>query len=759
MSRKSLAKEYQDMGMKYWKEGNYEEAWKNFDKALNFAGKDLTLMDFKAAAMCKLPAWRRNALEVSNEVIKNWPQSYKGYFRRASILSALKQYDMALTMIQRAVELGPTQAQNQTLYTTLQRLRSRIIVEKDNYDRAKAAKDEGERLRQEATREAARRSRVNYIQRLSPDVLLSIAEHGMADYPGFVSKMAGVCRLWRGILVNQKSLWNKLVLGKKRVMEKVKVYTERTEGLFMEIVITDAFDTSKTDEVVTAIRPFLKNVRRLDVTADSRTIETLLSRWKGRFRQLRDLHVELLPNSITEFRTPVMVNDVACGLLDTEARSLMHVQLNGISISQRKREALRIDTQGTVISKDDQAAELLDPVYWMQHPEHIASIRTLSLVHCVITSAWPDLSDLLRLTPQLTALSTQQTATYPMPEFTDWVKMWRVRGRNIVVPELQSYSACSYSNLIRFEDVSVPSLQHVDLWKASPFAVSGWFSARGLEAARSTLVSLDLGHCAVDQAELLSVLAKLPGLRFLNVSYCSVDNTFIEALERKGDATKDSLPNLVALSIAGNADITSGALRRLVLSRLPGGLKTTSSSSQPGIPSARSSAFRPTAPPTKASPFAPSRPKPATVIVTPIPQVSSTSIVQPFSSSRSSTLPALNWLCIDHCERIESEFPDLLRKKVRFVSHNLSAKPTDMRIRGKGRWAWDADFTGDCGRGESGCMLRRTPGTRDGWHVHHTCGIDDVSEEEPGWTKSQGTAPHMGSGGLRSAVSLGSWDD
>lgn len=108
MSKASLAKEYKEMGLKYWKEGDYEQAWKNFDKvsgyqptcpltggsrneleilkrlmvdksfqALNFSGKDFALMDYKAAAMCKMPAWRRNALEVSNEMVRTWPQNYK----------------------------------------------------------------------------------------------------------------------------------------------------------------------------------------------------------------------------------------------------------------------------------------------------------------------------------------------------------------------------------------------------------------------------------------------------------------------------------------------------------------------------------------------------------------------------------------------------------------------------------------------------------------------------------------------------------
>lgn len=617
-----------------------------------------------------------------------------------------------MSTIQKAIDLGPTKAQNSSLYSTLQRLRSNIIVDKDVQERAQADKDEGERARQEAIREAARKARINYIHRLSPDVLLSIAEHGSVDQPGFVSKMAGVCKSWRGILVNQKGLWTKLVLGKRRVTDKVKTFTERTEGKIMEISITVDFDTSKTEDVAKALRSVLKTVRRLTIISDKQTIETLLHRWKGRFRHLEYLNIQHVFNPARAYDIPVSAPDIVCGLLDGEASSLRHLQLDGLGFSQKKNGPTLVDTQATAVSTIAEEDEVVDPVRWTDQPLHLASIRNLSLVRCIVVSAWPDLSDLVRHTPLLTTFTTEQTTTLPMPDFSDWVTGWQARGRAIILPNLNSYSATSYTTLIQFADVTVPALQYVDLWKASPFGLSDRLAAHGLNAARPSLTSLDLGHCVLDQNELLGVLAKLPGLKFLNVSYCALDNTFLDALQRKGNPETDLLPNLTALSIAGNLEITSGSLRHLVLSRLPGGLKRTRSISS-ATSSTRGSAFRPKAPPSRVSPFAPSRPKPATVIVAPIPaRAGPTSAVAqpPSSSSHDANMPSIMWLCIDHCERIESEAPDALRKKVRFVSHNLSAKPTEMRIRGKGRWAWDAEFTGDCGQGESGCMLRRTPG-------------------------------------------------
>ncbi|WWD17835.1 hypothetical protein CI109_102279 [Kwoniella shandongensis] len=762
MSKSALAKEYKEMGMEYWKEGDYEQAWKNFDKALNFTGKDFVIMDYKAAAMCKMPAWRRHALEVSNEMIRTWPQNYKCYYRRAAILYTAKRYDGALTTVQKAINLGPTQAQNQAQYTILQSLRSKIIFDKHEHDRAQAAKDEGERARQEAIRQAARKARINYIHRLSPDVLLCIAEHGMADQPGFVSKMSSVCKSWRGILVNQKSLWNRLVLGRKRVMDKVRVFTERTEGKIMEIAITADFDTTKTDDVAIALRSVLKTVRRLSISSDAQTLRTVLQRWKGRFRYLEYLRIECLSGPHDLPGPSVMVPDVVCGLLDYEATSLRHLELEGCSFRQKVTERNAVDTQATAVSTSGEADDNdFDKAPWTDQPFHLSSIKHLSLVRCQIYCALPlDWSDLVQSMPLLTTLHSEDLTSTPILLDNQQQILHRPNDHDITLAKLESYSSMTTSALLSFENVSVPSLKHVDLWRAFPFGLSNWFAAPGWDIARPSLISLDLGHCVVNQHKLLGVLSKLPGLKFLNVSYCALDNTFLEALERKGNPSTDLLPNLTALSIAGNLEITSGPLRRLVLSRLPGGLKRTSSTPQARTSSTRGTAFRPTAPPSRSSPFAPSRPKPPTVTVTPIasrPEPVSTSSQTSNSSSQATALPSIAWLCIDHCERIESEAPDALRRKVRFVSHNLSAKPVDMRIRGKGRWAWDAEYTGDCGQGESGCMLRRTPGTRDGWHVHHTCGINDVPDEEPGWTKSQIPSSQMGFPELGSAVSTDSW--
>ncbi|WRT64196.1 uncharacterized protein IL334_001125 [Kwoniella shivajii] len=713
-------------GKRALQEKDWDGAREQFDKAISLGGKrNIRLLDYKLRALIELPHWHRTANEITKIMIATDPEDYRGYYRHAKLLHKMGGIEAALNSINQAIKVGPTKSQDERIYKALQWYRSDLIFVQHENEQRRAAQSQVERNRIEAARIVAKKAKINFINRLSPDVLINIAEAGLIDDPGFVVKMAGVCRNWRNILLNTGSLWSTLILGKKRVVERAKFYLERNKGNIKELIVKEEFEMYRFPIITGLLSPYLSKVRRLTILQSSVLLQ---HDWKKKFCHLEYLRIK---SDILGIGT-----DLVYRLLSPDAASLLELDIEG-------------GGYGHIYSRYDEKAEGVlnnnseeeeDPPFWTENSSvHLNRLRVLRLKRCFIYAAWPDHTELLSHLPSIEIFEMNNVVWNSIDTMNDplarqWYDRRSARGLDMTLQDLNTYKITGSAKNLALYNIKAPRLQHLDIWSAhasGSASIAPHILTPGLAAALPNLLSLDIGRCTIDHRDMLDILPKLKSLKFLNVSYCPLDNAFLEALERKGNE-KDLLPNLMALSIAGNTEITSAPLRRFVLSRTPGGLKPPKPSPVPK----KGSAFRPSVP--KPSPFAPSTSHSQSSH-----QSTKVNLTQPPNPTANSskpevTLPSIQWLCLDNCDRVEFEIVDYLRRKVRYISQQFSTNIVENRIRGKGKYSWEGEYDIGCGTGESGCQLRKLPGSKDGYYVHHTCkqAMPD-DQDERGWSLTQ----------------------
>ncbi|WVQ70880.1 hypothetical protein IAR50_000405 [Cryptococcus sp. DSM 104548] len=710
MKNQQLVKQHYDLGHKYMSKGDYEEAWKNFDKAINFGGKSLVVLDCKAAAMSKLPEWRQNALQVTKEMVSKWPKDFKGYYRQASVLHTMKAYDPALVAVKKAVELGPTQAQNDRQFRAIQELRASITIQKTEHDRFKAANDKAEAAKQTAERHAARKAKINYTHLLSRDVVLTIAEAGMVENPNFIFRMTGVCRQWRDILVGQQGLWGTLVLGKKRMDKKTEVYIERSGGRIREIRVGAVLDTQLAGKISSLLEPHVPHVHRLTIISTGHTITRLTFRWVGQMKSLQRLQLKCTDGIGN-------AESIVHGLVPPRATSLTHVEITGYRYSSAICPGYHFD--------------FLESGVWNPTEQHnvLTNVKTLILRNCAFElpgSRGIHLEMLLGHFPKIETveLSDLQDLVLAPPGWEAYTPE---------LPFLRSYTINNTPANI-WANISTPALRDLSLPSHRLPPLLKFLETPGLAPALSILRALDISESPVTDQDLLKALSSLPALEFLNVTGCPLSNTFIEGLAQKtGDKEKETvLPKLTALSIARNDQITGGPVLRLVRSRQPA--QGAKDGKQPGeVKSEGTQRAR-----SMGSAFKPTKPAFGRPIVRALPAPSPASAPSPALSQASQVprdLAQITWLNIDHCNLIEPSVIPHLRERVRFVSNAFGGQINQDRIKGKGKWRWDMiGEMGVCKSEKEPCGVRKIPGTKDQWYIYHTC-EQDVKDEERGWVK------------------------
>ncbi|WVQ82776.1 hypothetical protein IAT38_004908 [Cryptococcus sp. DSM 104549] len=766
MQNKELVKQHYEMGQKHMSKGDFEEAWKNFDKAISFGGKNPVLLDCKAAAMSKIPEWRQHAYQVTQDMITKYPKDFRGYYRQASVLHTLHLYALALAAVRQAVALGPKQADNERQFKAIQELRATITMKKTLADKQRAVNDEAEAARQKEERRLAVKARINYTHLLSRDILLTIAEQGMADDPGFIFRMGSVCREWRAAIVGQSSLWGTLVLGRKnpsKLRKKVQLYKERARGRLTEVKIMDDLGIMTAQEIAEDLRSCVPYIRRLTISSNHPTVMNFAVRWKG---LLRDVNHLSLGHEVSSG------GDLVYGMLDPEASSLRHLEI--ITGTFPHFPAPHLPKVGSL---DGMPPIPHLPQTWSLSPHHLARLRTLRIRDATLLVACGGEEELLRCLPEIESFDLYDVRWRPLhlsPEEGDWLEKRKEEIADEVVtvlPNLRHYAVQAGNDHRKvFKYIHAPALEHVDVSMRSFSSIAGWLAAPGLALALPNLQSLDVSSCAFAEEDIIKALAMLPKLKFLNVSYCPVTNVLLEKLERrdKNDGGPGLVPALTGLSIAQNDQITGSSLKRFVLSRAAKGTEESvaawlsrsgegssesaassgKAASQPVVPKKRSM-FAATP---RASSSAPSQRtskviNPSAQPLYPSPATPSIAFPPPATSSSpppTSSGPGINWLCLDYCNTLEPELVDYLRKHVRFVSNYYGRKVEMARMKGKEKWAWDAAYDKGCGNGEGGCTLRRKPGTKDGWYVHHTCEPADV-DEEIGWTQVGSVKQLLGS--------------
>jgi hypothetical protein len=381
----------------------------------------------------------------------------------------------------------------------------------------------------------------------------------------------------------------------------------------------------------------------------------------------------------------------------------------------------------------------------MADPGMLRNVKKIRLDSCTIHSSTSDPQHLLRHLPNVVEIALDNIVWY------DWTSSGDTTGlpklETVYLDSLRSYSDTGNTNALgpRFEHIKAPYLTSLNLWRTTLLGPNRdlihHIRAPGLAPALATLQSLDIGKCHIPEADLLNLLHDLPELRFLNVSHCDLTNGFLEVLTPKSedDYRRVIVPKLTSLSIAGSGEIGSAALRDFVFSRLPQDIRSKlrrnestsgtnanakasqssqSQSSQGSQGQKRGTAFRPTAPsqPTKRSAFGPTLPSQSRVgtgkSAIRLPPATAPPALNTPQRVALPPLARIEWLNVDHCERVHPDVITVLEKHVRWVSHWCGV-PVEERIRGKGRWSWNAGWTEECEDDDDeggGCRLRQVPG-------------------------------------------------
>lgn len=568
-------------------------------------------------------------------------------------------------------------------------------------------REQGRRLRErqasrrqlsEAEAEAERKASMCFTHLLTSDIIYLVAKAGMATDPDFALRMAGVCTDWRETILAHGQLWGHLRLSRRRPVAKATLWIERSRGRLRAVEMTERVPTSEHKALAEILGPHIAGVEDVH-------FHYLLSddykAWRGKCRALKSFKVRIDPRALQFNMLRILHPDAKPNRIEF--------------MSLQPREMLQ-PTTPSVLGLN---LETGDPVSATQ----LASLRHLKLNVTQIMAPEPWLPKIAESASHLESIEVQgRTLALKDVDFDP-----------ITLPNLRRLEVCDAMGMAAPSSTLLcPNLLHYSCWKwnavtdyMQPGAQSHRLpvlqNLRGPGIPLATLTSLDLGHCAFAQADLLALLPQLKALRFLNVSFTGIDNDFLEALS---DRDNPALPSLTALSVAGHDTLSAGPLRRLVLNRLGIGLNRPKKA----------------APPPKRSAFAPAKraqPAPSSL---PAPTTSSTAS-DPAPSTAPPSLSAvapITWICVDQCNHPDMSVDILaqLRRHARFLSNQNGAIVED-RVRGRGAYAWDADddWTAACGGGVDGCHLRKRRADEDGWYVHHTCkraraGEGDVDGEE-----------------------------
>lgn len=610
--------------------------------------------------------------------------------------SCLQTLDHASHILSQAAGLSETEVSRAT--ANIDSLRSKAIVARRlgtlkrmdaESDRQRSEADEKRRKieyeenrrRLQALEELiAEKAKNNYIHLLPRDVVIMICQTGMERGDSALQvKMAAVNKQWREWINSDAGLWQTLKLGQKKPIVKTRLWMERSQGRLRRLIIDPKFDRehfpalraelgSNAAEHLDALevqqhvfkdvrlgfQKFFRNLRHLTLAFDERSRSE-------RDRSIPDLLAE--PDEV-ENRQPLqeLVVEGPLPMLLPPAGSLHMAELRNC-----------------------------DRLQW-------ATIRKLYLKHFAVVrpAAWGARSlGFLGRMRDVEEIGLVSVVDYP--EAGHVLDQQETDHAPVVLERLWRYTEQDRRGITRcpFSTISTPNLTHLALCN---FRGNVWHSLidTNLYRVLPNLVYLDVSNNCLLEHRLLEVIHHTTSLRYLGVSGCPVGPAFLEALIRTDNEEDSLLPNLTALSIGCNEELPGVLLKDVVISRLPRHLKGS-------LQKKLQTAQKAPEPPKIRSAFAPKlsskvKQQPASV-APPSTQTTAANTDKP-------DLARLTWLCLDGCNGLDAELVGALQKRVRTVLWSSAAKDED-RLRGQGRYAWDAEYGTDC---TSDCHLRRTPG-------------------------------------------------
>ncbi|KAL7416511.1 hypothetical protein BDY24DRAFT_439014 [Mrakia frigida] len=504
-------KEPFEQGIASYKSKSYGEALIAFDLALKVGGKRVAVLDSRAAVLEKLGRLK-DALQDARGVIELTPTSSKGYLRSSHLFELLNRIPQAHQMLLLAIPLSPS--------SNLASLRAR-----------QSALDAKLLLYQ--------KSKANHIQTLPAEILTSIGHLLVNSDSDVALRLAGVSSRWRSIFLDDAKVWSRLKLGRKRSLPKAKAFWERSKGLLVALEM-DGVPGELAGKVMGMVNGSFGRLKVFRWRVEQRCeIGPELQRWRGRFRNLRHLRLELWPGDFNG-RVATIDLDLVWNLL----------------VGPCVLETLDLRNLNT--------PTLIPP----PHLGSISSIKHLNLssytlLNLPTSSPENDLSHFLDLVPNLEtiALPNSQGRFIKTPNHrTSDVQMLSLKRLSVL--------ASAFSPL---EPISMPSLERADFtlltWPAFSVLIPlDPTTGDPLDVNVRHLTHLNLTRAPIIEGLVVDYLNLIPTLTHLVLASCNVTNATFENLVLSSEG-EGCIPLLEHLDMSYSAEVTGGPVCRMVASR------------------------------------------------------------------------------------------------------------------------------------------------------------------------------------------------
>ncbi|KAG1802697.1 uncharacterized protein HD556DRAFT_707046 [Suillus plorans] len=196
-------------GVFNFRRNKHSEALVLFDEAISLGCDSFIVYDSRAALHEKLGN-NKAALLDAKKVVDTAPDRWQGYARSARLFHALNKDEVAIKMIDLALErIKSDDAQRHQELNALKSQATNALKAADERRRARIAKT------------------AYYIGKLPVEIFAEILGLVVATDHAQILKLSHVCKHWRGIAIKTPSLWQTLVVSKNRPTRKVRLWMER----------------------------------------------------------------------------------------------------------------------------------------------------------------------------------------------------------------------------------------------------------------------------------------------------------------------------------------------------------------------------------------------------------------------------------------------------------------------------------------------------------------------------------------------------
>ncbi|KAG1815957.1 uncharacterized protein BJ212DRAFT_1481016 [Suillus subaureus] len=198
-------------GISNFKRNKHAEALVLFDEAISLGCDSFIVYDSRAAVHEKLGN-HKAALLDAKKVVDTAPDRWQGYARSARLFHALNKHEVAIKMIDLALErIKPDDAQRRQELSALKLQATDALKAADERRRAHIAKT------------------AYHIGKLPVEIFAEIFGFVVAADHAQILKLLHVCKHWRGMATKTPLLWQTLVVSKNRPTRKVRLWMERAQ--------------------------------------------------------------------------------------------------------------------------------------------------------------------------------------------------------------------------------------------------------------------------------------------------------------------------------------------------------------------------------------------------------------------------------------------------------------------------------------------------------------------------------------------------